>query len=1429
MGDRSAAYATRPGPHYRYRRLSGNGRAATGSAGRTAGIAELQLRSPPPGDRPKRSAPAPLRFYSDTVLTRAYAEIHGLTPAQARKALQQADETLAAGWRDLRSIDDIRWTPGADDRQRNAHNLVHAATLLKNYMRDSPESDEAELKNAARMYLTTPPTTAIDDGILADIYHGVLQRRIDWIATDKVRAKGLSATHILQTVCRYRSIGIETRSGLDGRMRHSRDILIDEAALIAFDAQADGRAVRSDAPLHVIRAQYATALIDEWQDAWLGFHLLPSAPIPPTHHQFWFDGSVVRNARGKDLKAIADTLFAGAPYAPEKVTLQHIIENANRGRYLLGQPEGPIDARQRRTLTQQMHGDSATISRYEQRPGTVDVGGVWLTRDELRAVVEKTVRELALDTHYPGGTTLHAIATIVARLGPLHGVEFTRFDHPGELMQAFHRLNRRWHENPHYAAEPRLCAAHYLAQTGAVLFLDARSPLSESEQIAEQALADIQPAIRQAGGRSHAEDVFWKNMVSAFSQGRDPVIVPVEDKRVVYESVKARVTALRLAPEKIRYAGAADLHRQLNDYLQQRLLALAPLPVYDEDFLIEQILRLKLHMTDADLHTIRARDLGGHARFPPLPTTHIRRTTPIEEFKEKRSAFGREIRFKGRSIDPAREIAHAKDRLAVSLGDDPVILAKAKEIVRQHGSAIEEKEIELLRSSLAGGILGKPEPGQILKTLPFLDALFGSPTVSAIVTAIASGEPREILSLLPFVVPLYDIEEGIRLGDSERATQGAIHFGADAVLMAVSMGSDMLLRRQLAGAAESILLARGRMSPIERAGVDMMHEMAELFPEVSAEQMARRRTTIAEDAFDVRAQPDLPPAFRPGPLSSDASQLPAASASGLRTPDGRPLSMMYLEDENRPVPVRQIDMAFVETDLRGDLIVAAIPIFRNPMTGHGFRLGRRFGLPHGAAGVTLSDLTKRATVQAVKRYWQSVVTLPRIRVRRPDFKMLIDDLFEIAESSPVHVDFKKFWEKMYSLSDTAVVLLNSAFDKLRAHGCEVRFDADRAHVNGNRIHLVDDAALAQLNYLTPYGLQRIQRDRMWVHETTHWLTKLEDPPAHIAGNHRGGATFLTDRMLSELGSRPPIPPRVAYKTPARPETSVPAAENSDTQVWPKSIRKLSEWAVAEDNYLDGLLDVGRDFPPTLMVMGEKITKRFTVHQGVALAEFLRSFPMPDRDNPARLYQTIGAAFEPAALSQINRLALKTLIASSKTFRALAAAWSSIFQSTRIQIRELKINPENWAAGLGQPAHIVSGDGKTITLHQGPLFYFSRFDVTELPPLRQYAGAMIDLFVGDLIADMGSESFPNPHTNRGLPVLLENEVMRQIGDPSAPRICAALTGHPNFFLSNLATVNRAVTSENGYLQRICRGETPLWQLSDDDILGLSTRGGAAAAQ
>ncbi|HWZ47297.1 MAG TPA: hypothetical protein VNX00_03655, partial [Herbaspirillum sp.] len=76
-------------------------------------------------------------------------------------------------------------------------------------------------------------------------------------------------------------------------------------------------------------------------------------------------------------------------------------------------------------------------------------------------------------------------------------------------------------------------------------------------------------------------------------------------------------------------------------------------------------------------------------------------------------------------------------------------------------------------------------------------------------------------------------------------------------------------------------------------------------------------------------------------------------------------------------------------------------------------------------------------------------------------------------------------------------------------------------------------------------------------------------------------------------------------------------------------------------------------------------------------------------------------------------------------------------------------------------------------------------------------------------------------DRGLSILLENEVLRQIGDPSPPRICARLTPDPESYLQHQSSVNRAAVSENGYLRQVARGGVSLKSIhADDDILALS---------
>ncbi len=106
-------------------------------------------------------------------------------------------------------------------------------------------------------------------------------------------------------------------------------------------------------------------------------------------------------------------------------------------------------------------------------------------------------------------------------------------------------------------------------------------------------------------------------------------------------------------------------------------------------------------------------------------------------------------------------------------------------------------------------------------------------------------------------------------------------------------------------------------------------------------------------------------------------------------------------------------------------------------------------------------------------------------------------------------------------------------------------------------------------------------------------------------------------------------------------------------------------------------------------------------------------------------------------------------------------------------------------------------------------------------MRRYAGAMIDLFLGDTIPAEQHLLLPNPFVERGLRVLLEDEVLQQIGDKSPRRICAALTADLDAYLRHQTSTSRAAVSEDGYLRKACRGDAPAQsRYAEDDILGLA---------
>jgi hypothetical protein len=1363
----------------------------------------------------------------DRLFATAYGDIFGCTPTQARETLQQNDQALYQSWRNLTTVDEITWSPATPSQPLSAFDLAFAETSFASRQSMQVDPDEITALSVARYYLTHPVTIVIENDVLSRLYQGVLQRGLHWIDVFQVRQNGLSPAQILQTVCRYRRPEIATRSALNERLTNYRDVLADEAALIYFNAQWDWQTAQTT-PMHVIRAHYATALIDEWQDISIGLTLLPSTPITPAYAKFWYDGVALQNARNKDIETIVTELTDGAPYADEVPDMQQIIDRASVNRHAIGQPAGSVTP-QREALIYAMHGAISAIPRYEQRANAVNIDGAWLMRDALYGIVERAMRDLKLDICYPSGTPLNAVATIVLRLGPMHGLAFDEFNNPAALMAAYNRLQRAWRDDPHYAFAPSLCAAHYLAISSGVLFLNTQSSLSRDQQIINKVSARFLPLAIHAD--TPDDFAYWKKIfenILARRSKRSTVylwLVAQEKKNALLPAVKAGVAALRNTPETIRYEDTNDLHRQLDVYLNQRLLAQAPLPVADQDFMITRILRQKLNMTDQDLHIKRLVEF-------PLPVSTLRRfganvafLAPPEEFKERTTLpFTKQMSFNGGQIDVMQEWSNAKASAAIALTKSPLIIAKATEILRQNAHVVDRADAERISASIANGIAGQPEPSLMDEWLNALDFMFGSPTVRTIVKAVASGEPRQILELLPFIIPLYDIEEGVRLADWRRVRDGAIHFGEDAIFTALGAIAERRLLGQVTRGTEDMLLARSRMSPGERAGVDMMHEMVDLTTPIVLESPGPESpVTIDEDTFNVRT----------ATRRDGVATVPKMREILRRHPAGAlPPLTLFLIDEERSIAVKAIPGGFAEIDRRGNIIEGAPIIFGDIESGRGYRMIRKMSQCCESALPSAPELMERETASQISVRWRYIAGLRNIRIRREDPAALIQALFTTVKTAPstglgqlrdlvsTHqgpfAKFKRFWQEVYARSDTAVVVLNTAYDNLIFRGqSEITFNAERAYVSGNNICLLGDKALADLQYVSLDGVTNFQRNRMWVHEAMHALGNWRD--ASNPYKNRGGTVYLTERILWEFDSTVPIPARLAYKIP-------PTFKDNEAahRTWSENLFHLHKVAAAEDKILDRILDAGRDFSSQLKRDGIPVGDSITVRQGLALADFIKSRYTFHPDSIKYLFELVAASFDVSRQSTYWRN-LEMLLYRSKTMRRLAAAWLEEIQHTRI-----KIKPVNFSFREQTQAHKILGhvvSPKTIWINTEKLYYFSDTGISEMREIRAQTGCLIDFFLRGAIPAEWPLEIPNRHTNRGLGVLLENEVLRQIGDDSPTRICLELTTRPGDYLRHTTFIRRGADLEDQYLRQTTRGGSSITDpaaiaAAESDILALS---------
>ncbi len=325
-----------------------------------------------------------------------------------------------------------------------------------------------------------------------------------------------------------------------------------------------------------------------------------------------------------------------------------------------------------------------------------------------------------------------------------------------------------------------------------------------------------------------------------------------------------------------------------------------------------------------------------------------------------------------------------------------------------------------------------------------------------------------------------------------------------------------------------------------------------------------------------------------------------------------------------------------------------------------------------------------------------------------------------------------------------------------------------------------------------------QQARVWIHEAVHWLTGLGDVATALAADHRGATVYLTDRIISERGAYPPVPPRIAY---ANPELMREAdAVVLDTVDLVTRRRIANDWHIAENRYMDNIVDRGRLPMSGQHLLGQDIAQRVTVRQAVQLRNFLAPLTPRKLGSPNQVAERVIDAFRFAPDSGALKALLTDLAYRSEAFRKLASAWLNRPRLSRVTVAMRDYVPaDSFHLKSNRLSGGFSTNGNTMWINRESFYYFSTLDLTRLSLLRRLAGTLVTLFLNELLPDTMLLALRDKFAERGLAVLLENEILAQLHDGSPTRICAGLAIQPNAFLAHHTTIARAAASEDIHIK------------------------------
>lgn len=1186
-----------------------------------------------------------------------------------------------------------------------------------------------------------------------------------------------------------------------------------------------------------IQAWYLLALSNDLQEMEIGQRLIPVAPIAPDHARFWYSEGVLHNAVGMNASILCDTLFATLSdhvYAPESADMQQLI--AQMPGVLTPLPSSTLDNIRSRADIVLEH---PTQPRYQHRSDTAAYGDIWFMRGELENLIQKRMHHLALDQRFIIGSPFHSLATIALRLAPSHHVLFQNEKDPASLLADFDLLNAAWLNDPQSPASPWMSAGFHLALTNDIPLLNESTEQAKREDQQRDLLEkfrrlDGEEVYAQLPSKSvlgasfqqeqrqllttHAQEAIGnqtyytaeyvklhfapyadsrvQNWLNA--QGRhlwqelpDIAQLPTQNMPPMLLRIVNYYKKCAAASEKINYSSAEELSEKLNTLLSGSLGAYSALPVYNEDVEIKKILRKNLSLSDDDFSIKKT--ISTKIYVFPLGRTLTSSCTPMQEFKLKSNSDSSTMTRNGRSIFPAQVMQKIKPGFKAALFKNPVLRARVREMLRLQAIPYTDTDFNALLNLQVLAVIGVEPPTMLEAVRIVLEKfLLKMAALEAIVDALYSGEPRQIFGLLPFVVPAYDIEQGIQQGNFTQLKQGALNFGIDALMVWLSGIGESAMRTSLRTDIKIMQQSAMRLPTHEAANIATINSLGKRLPIFSFQTLSTtRRIVTNRDPFNVHYAPPI----NPEGFEALAIRARAGEKVLFTTPANDHLPLVYLADENRVTPVQAQDHYLGESNLFGALTPDAPPLFESNDFARPAQRSR--GLPGGSVSITDSQLSKRTTVRMVLDYLTTIQSTPQLINKRVQRKQVLSNLFTFYNNKHALVDeFTRLMMTLYERSPTMTAIFNHAnFIKQKlgstAKRTTIFFDQIRACASNSAVCFMSDEMLHSAHYMSSTGAQAFQRERMWLHEMLHKLTHLPDV-SEAGHTNRGPIVFLEDRVWDEAALSIQFrPSRNSYK-----KVFYSATPENRPNMVPEQIKNIGiahDWTVAENIYLDQKFDLVThpfDHRGSLDMM---TANRVTVQQTLALDALLLHRPRPFKLQAMLDTLTsniVGASNSTSALQQhVQRFAIQ-----NQRFQRAYYLWQTQHINFALKIEFTHLTPLDGHLR----AYEIGYDGQTIRINSDDVFYYSDHGAEPMSETRKLTAALLDLIEPDQVRETASLYPENSLRDRGVLVAMENQLMALTGDTSPRRICQGLTRRADGFLKYQTSVTRVANAEDRLL-------------------------------